>query len=476
MNIFENIKQQTHNRLDHTAVIEGNDRISYGQLIRASEVVAESLRQKGVTRFQRVALVCDDSIDYIITSLAILSIPAVVVPISADHTLDEIEAIVERMDVDFVITEKKLRRGGFSDLLPSEGLIKKEFNIAKRTIRERPKSEYFRINPAFIRFSSGTTGASKGVVLSHEAILERTDAADQGLQITQNDRVLWVLSMSFHFVVTILLFLRRGATIILCGHKFPESLLEGIREHHGTMLYASPFHYSLLARAESIHKDALSALRMAISTAMKLPDQIAEDFTSKFGMELTEAYGIIEVGLPFVRLAGGSEKRGSVGKPLPGFQIALDNKDQEGVGEIRIKGKGMLDAYYAPWQSRDDILVDGWFKTGDLGKIDKDGFLFIVGRNKDVINFAGMKVFPQEVEAVLNEHPDVKESLVYGVSHPQLGQLPYAKIVLQNSATNDNMTDALRRFCYQRLAQYKVPKDFEFVEFLPKTMSGKIKR
>jgi long-chain acyl-CoA synthetase len=164
-----------------------------------------------------------------------------------------------------------------------------------------------------------------------------------------------------------------------------------------------------------------------------------------------------------------------VGKPLPDYQIQLDRKDADGVGSIRIKGKGMLDAYYSPWQGRDEILVDGWFKTGDLGKIDPDGFLFIVGREKDVINFIGMKVFAQEVEAVLNQHPQVKESLVYGAPHAVYGQLPMAKVVLREGSGSLEVND-LRRYCYEHLAQYKVPKDFEFVDQLAKTASGKIKR
>jgi acyl-CoA synthetase (AMP-forming)/AMP-acid ligase II len=134
----------------------------------------------------------------------------------------------------------------------------------------------------------------------------------------------------------------------------------------------------------------------------------------------------------------------------------------------------MLDAYYSPWRGRDEILTDGWFKTGDLGKIDPDGFLTIVGREKDVINFVGMKIFAQEVESVLNQHPQVKESLLYGAVHAEYGQLPIAKIVVRHDSDLD--ANDLRRFCYQRLAQYKVPKDFEFVDSLPKTASGKIKR
>ena len=171
------------------------------------------------------------------------------------------------------------------------------------------ESEYYKINPAFIRFSSGTTGASKGVVLSHEAILERTDAADKGLRITSEDTVLWVLSMSFHFVVTILLFLRRAATIVLCSHDFPGSLVEGVAKHKGTFIYASPFHYNLLARSDLLSPGSLSNVRLAVSTAMQLPAAIAEQFSEKFGFELAEAYGIIEVGLPFINLAVREKKQ-----------------------------------------------------------------------------------------------------------------------------------------------------------------------
>ena len=474
MNIVTVIKLAAESNSGKTAVIEGADRVTYGQLITAAEQLADVLRQKGVARLHRVGLLCDDSIDYIIVSLAILSLSAVVVPVSPEQTTEEAEKVIDIIDIDFLIAEPRLWQNGYGDVLQSSGLVRKEFTIVKRVVRERPKAEYCRLNPAFIRFSSGTTGASKGIVLSHEAIIERTDAADRGLQITARDTVLWVLSMSYHFVVTILLFLRRGATIVLCGTRFPDTLIEGIRTHIGTFIYASPFHYSLLSSTEALGSDDLKHIRCAVSTAMKLPEPVAEAFSAKFGIELTEAYGIIEVGLPFVRLTGGRDKRGTVGKPLPDFEIKLDKKDAEGVGEIRIKGKGMLDAYYSPWQGREDILSDGWFKTGDLGRIDKDGFLTIVGREKDVINFVGMKIFAQEVEAVLNQHPQVKESLVYGAAHPQYGQLPMAKLVLREESSVE--VTELRKFCYQRLAQYKVPKDFEFVDQLPKTASGKIKR
>lgn len=476
MNIFKSIREETKAFAGKTAVIEGGSSVSYGELIASAEFFASILKEKKVGQFNRVGLLCGDSIDYITASLAVLSLSAVVVPVSPEQTMTEINVIINTMALNFLIFEKgAYAHNDDAQALQVKGLQSKELYLLERGNIDEPHREYYKINPAFIRFSSGTTGISKGIVLSHEAIIERTDAADNGLKITPDDTVLWVLSMSFHFVVTILLFLRRASTIVLCSSLFPESLIQGIIRHKGTFIYASPFHYNLLSRSEALSTESMKMVRLAISTAMKLPDNVADGFYSKFGIELTEAYGIMEVGLPFINFSAGKGKRGAVGKVLPDYEILILNKDAEGVGEIHIKGKGMLDAYFSPWQSRSSILKDGWFKTGDLGRVDEDGYLTIVGRDKDIINFAGMKVFAYEVESTLNQHPLIKESMVYGASHPQYGQLPIAKVVLKQQDSPPDL-DNLRRFCYERLAQYKVPKDFEFVSHLPKTVSGKIKR
>ena len=256
--VFLTIKEETKAFAEKTAVIEGDSQLSYERLFSCAEMTASVLREKGVGQFHRVGLLCSDSIDYIITSLAVLSISAVIVPVSSEQADKEIEEIMERISLNYLIFEKGTYQEEGSEGLLSEGLIKQELQILKRNVPELPYREYYRINPAFIRFSSGTTGASKGVVLSHKAIIERTDAADRGLKITSEDTILWVLSMSFHFVVTILLFLRRAATIVLCGHNFPESLIEGITRQKATFIYASPFHYNVLTRSALLSSGSLS--------------------------------------------------------------------------------------------------------------------------------------------------------------------------------------------------------------------------
>jgi long-chain acyl-CoA synthetase len=278
-------------------------------------------------------------------------------------------------------------------------------------------------------------------------------------------------------VVTILLFLRRAATIVLCGHEFPSSLVDGLAQRGGTFIYASPFHYQIITNSTMFSRDTLSNVRLAVSTAMRLAATDARRFRDKFGFELAEAYGIIEVGLPFVNCSGDPTKQGSVGSILPDYEAKIENPDADGIGEVYLRGKGMLDAYFSPWRARNQALVNGWFKTGDLGRLDSDGFLFLVGRENNVINFAGMKVFPGEVETVLNQHPAVRESLVYPAPHPQFGELPCADIVLRDESEASELdATEIRRFCYRYLAPYKVPKEFRRVPHLEKTGSGKLQR
>jgi long-chain acyl-CoA synthetase len=428
MNIVDTIKAEIPGYLEKAAVIDGDRQVTYAELLALVDGVASELKSRGVGPAQRVALICDDSIEYIVVSLAVLSLPAALVPVSPSHSQDEVGAVLREIDAAFLIFDEKVFSLDPAEPLLLGGACKRTFLLHRRATQDDLPVEYGAMNPAFIRFSSGTTGASKGVVLSHETVVERTDAADKALNMTEDDTVIWVLSMSYHFVVSILLFLRRGAKIVLCRRELLSSLVDGLGRRRGTFIYASPFHYQLMTSAAAFSAGMLANVRLAVSTATRLPEADARRFYEKFGIELAEAYGIIEVGLPFINCSRNPAKRGSVGRILPDYEVKIANPDTEGVGEVYLRGSGMFDAYFSPWQSRKQALSDGWCKTGDLGRIDSGGFLFLCGRAKNIINFAGMKIFPKEVESVVNQHPAVRESLVYGTAHAQYGELPCADI------------------------------------------------
>ena len=474
-NIVEVIRAETSSVRGKTAILDGPIELSYEQLLAAVDRVAETLAGQGVKPLDRVAFLCEDCADYVIGNLAILRAGAVVVPVSPALMGDELEQVLDRMDVNALVYDASVHRRPEGRKLDARGFCVREFHLCPRNARNDAPPDYARLNPAFIRFSSGTTGTSKGVLLSHETIVARTDASDQGVRITNRDVVIWVLSMSFHFVVTILLYLRRGATILICRQPFPDSFLEAAKRKKGTVFYASPFHYHVLATSPLVPADCLAGVRIAISTAMKLTDETAALFAKKFGFELVEAYGIIELGLPFINAGDGRRKRGCVGRAQPGYEVRIESPNAEGVGGIRIRGPGIFDAYISPWQSRAEALADGWFNTDDVGRIDQDGNLFILGREKNVINFVGMKIFPYEVEEIVASHPAVKECLVYGAPHPLFGHLPCAQIVLKDGAAKPEVRE-LRRFCFERMAEHKVPKEYHFVDHLERTVSGKVKR
>jgi long-chain acyl-CoA synthetase len=481
VNVVDSIRATARLQPGHAAVVEGERSVRYDELLARADALADEWRRAGVAPLDRVAFVFPDGIEYVVGSLALLALGATVVPVSPTLMWDEISRVVRELDVRHIVSAPNdLREQALLPVAgdpPSAGGLRasrrgEHYALATRECTGLVLPGYESIAPAFIRFSSGTTGTSKGVVLSHRAILERTDAADRALALTPDDVVLWVLSMSFHFVVTILLFLRRGATIVLAQNPLPGALVTGIRRHQGTFIYASPFHYHTLASSGGLAPGDLARVRLAVSTAMRLPPGVARLTLERLGLRLAEAYGIIEVGLPFVNREAGMD--GSLGRPLPDFELRLDAPDDTAAGEILLRGPGMLDAYFSPWRQRDEVLQDGWFRTGDLGRLDAAGRLSIVGRTKLVINFNGMKVFPYEVEDVLLRHPQVAECRVFGEPHATYGQLPCAEVVLRPDADAASAPREIRAFCFQKLAAYKVPKEIRPVAALPRTPSGKV--
>jgi len=446
--------------------------LSYRALDEAIRRTGDRLAASGVRSGDCVGLHFPSTTEYIIYTYAIWRSGACVVPLPMELASAEKSEICRCLALDFVITTRHaamflepFRRANPIDL-GNDKLV------PLRSPRQHPPG-FSELNSAFIRFTSGTTGSSKGVVLSHETIDERIRAANEVLSLGPSDRVLWVLSMSYHFTVSIVAYLTFGATIVLPENHFATAIADAVKSTEATVLYASPTHYALLA--DSPQAAPLSSLRLAISTTSSLNGRIAETFAERYQRPISQALGIIEAGLPCIHVDSASHRWDSVGRVLPPYRLRLEDI---GLGPehqaILLSGPGFLDAYYDPWQTRSQIMQGGWFRTGDVGHVDRDGYLFLRGRSKDVISVMGMKFFPQEVERVLATHPQVEAASVYGSRDERWGETVHACVVAKDLADLTDFERSLRQLCRQQLAAYKVPERIEFVAALPRTASGKI--
>ncbi len=489
LNLAEIFHQRANEQPYHPVILGPSEDacITYGDLQRDIRHLAEKLKTAGVDKGMNIGLHYPSGEDYIALTYALWDNGAAVTPIPVELADEEKQRILHHISIDAVISSVRI-----SEVFASFGsgdvaiLTEKASLFPVRTLRE-PPPELIGLNPAFIRFTSGTTGNAKGVVLSHETILKRIQSANQGLHIGPADRIVWLLSMAYHFAVSIVAYLTFGATIILPRNAFGVSILKAATHHLATMIYGAPTHYELMTHDRS--GESLPRLRLAIATTSRLLPELADTFYRRFGMPLNETYGIIEIGLPAVNLDQPREKRGSVGKLLPAYTIKLVPQPDEDAGEILLNGPGLLDAYYDPWQPRTAILKQhgGWLATGDLGVMDDAGFLTIVGRSKEMISVAGMKFFPQEVEAVLERHPAIQGACVFGIKAPRLGEAPMAHLVSVNGTDLSNETELandtkppseteLKKYCHQHLAGYKIPTQFQWVGSLAHTASGKLIR
>jgi long-chain acyl-CoA synthetase len=469
--VVDRIRARARERPDAPALIAdsaaGTERISYAALARRMETGAERLGAAGIGRGDRCGLIARQGPGFVEEALSILATGACLGPISSDHAGATLERFAEQAALHHVVRETD---GGFTATSRREASLGADTEAAFRALA-----------PAYLRFTSGTTSERKGVILSHERILERLAAANQGLAIGPEDRVLWLLPMAHHFVVSILLYLSNGAAVLLPASSLTRPVLEMAERERATVLYASPFHHHLLSKDAS--GLTLSGLRLAISTAEGLSSEVATRFRERFGIALAQALGIIEVGLPVVNLEEAARKPTALGRPLPAYDVWLRREDGsrlEGpgspkrTGEICIRGPGLFDAYLAPWTPAEKLAEPDGFRTGDQGYFDADGTLFLAGRRHNRISMAGMKFFAEEVEAVLARHPAVRECRVFARRHAQLGEIPVAEIVLEDPA-HEPRRELLGR-CRAELPAYKIPRELRFVAALERTATGKVRR
>lgn len=461
MNLTESLDCTAARLPDKIAIIEDGSPLSYRDLSNRTIAIAALLQDHQICPGQRIGLAFPNGIAYVALTYALWRCGCVVVPVATENTEEEIIEIAKTMQLQWIICPKA--RGDSIALATDIFLTQLQPPVAP---------DNHGLNLAFIRFTSGTTSARKGVALSHETIRDRVASANKAFNITSDDTVIWCLPMAHHFLITIVLYVEVGATMVLARHVTAKPFLEAVNRWQGTVLYAAPFHYSMWARDNSLAQ--ISSVRLAVSTTCALPEAVSQDFFKRFDLPLVQGLGVIELGLVALNTTAQQSKWNSVGRVAGDFELRINNPDADGCGELTVRGPGICDAYVAPWISGEAILRDGWFQTGDIGRIDAEGCLYLLSRKTAVINLAGRKVFPEEIESILNRHPSVSESRVFGKTHPHLGETVEAEIVLRFP---DAKLDTITAYCREHLASYKIPTRFTTVAALPKTpVTGKILR
>lgn len=476
-NVYHIVRDAARQWPDEVAIYDEYGQLTFAELYGETERMRQWLIDQGIQPGMGLGLMCRNSRFFIIGLFGAVGCGAVVLPLSHQMKKAEIEEMVRATELHAILDD----RSGV-DPLEGDAVLCEAFAFLsafrlQRTnfLFDQPLANHLE-DPVFIRYSSGTTGRSKGVVIGHRSVYERVDAANQLLRLRPGEVVLWVLPMAFHFVVSIVLYLRVGAAIAIAKDFLADTIISCATQNRATLLYASPMHIRLLANHPG--PVAIDSLHTVISTSTAISPADIQRFTEKTGKAVSQAYGIIEIGLPIVNHRRPQDRPEAVGHALPAYEVGI--LDDQGntlpagaTGHLAIAGPGMFDGYLSPPSRRDEMLQGKWFMTGDLAEMDEDGLITLKGREKSMINVSGNKVFPEEVEAVLNNHPDVKISRVFGGKHPLMGEIVEAEIVLEEKEVG---AEQLIRYCRGQLSTYKVPQRIHFVDQLAMTATGKIKR
>ena len=474
---------------NNTAFIEGEKRITYHELYELASKMSQKIEKMDIYP-SPVGLFLPNCIEYVIGYFAIALTGNVIVPIRPQSTFFEVCKIVEHCEIKVVIT--------LSNMLPifqaHENLCSSRLAILCvdnfKFYILNPKKEFYKPScdltiqdensVALFLQTSGTTSSSKTVMLSHKNLISNIYAAVYCYKLNENDVTL--IQMPLQLVsgnIQMLSHVAVGATCVLNNRLFSPKLYFRLLERH-RVTHFSCVPYMLQSLLESCDLSLLNSLQFIVVGATKTPvDLLKVAMERNKNITFVNSYGQTEASpcICYMMMKGKSERVGSVGKEIPGVTVEIRDQFNQlcaprEPGIIFVKGENVMKGYFKNSSATQHILKDGWLNTGDIGMKDEEGFLYIKGREKNLIISNGSNIYPEEVEDVLLQFPGVKEALVYGVPHPDYQEIPEAKIVVSREIS----INMLQKFCLNRLSAYKTPRKFYICDSLEKTSNGKIKR
>jgi len=454
MNLATVLAAQAAELGDRPALLLDDGPVGYAELeARAAAVVAE-LRDRGVGEEDRVALLLPNGPAFVATLFAVWSLGAIAVPLNVLLAPPEIES--------------RLRLSGASLLVDEEALAAGTGTSPEPVGRAAGDS-------AAILFTSGTAGEPKGAVLTHGSLAAAARAAAAAMALGPDDVVLGaapfshVLGLSTGVVGT----LASGGAVAVERRFDGETTLDRMRRTGTTILLGVPTMCIALCEAAR-SASSLPPVRLAHVGGAAVPNEVADSFERTFGADLVEGYGLTEMsGIATTYETGDRRRPGSVGRPLGETELRIAEPDASGVGEVQFRGPSVVADYWQDAEATEAaISADGWLSTGDVGRLDDDGYLYLVDRKKEIVIRGGYNVYPREVEEVLYAHPDVLEAAVVGVPHDTLGEEVAAVVALRPGSTLE--AESLKAWARERVAAYKYPRTIVVVDELPKGPTGKI--
>jgi long-chain acyl-CoA synthetase len=522
--LYEFLRISAQKYPDKTALIYFDGKMTYKELDVLTDRFAAALADLGVKKGDRVALFLPNTPLFVISYYGALKAGAVVTAMSplykereVEHQLNDSEAeTIVLLDLLYPIVEKvwertKLRNvivGSLRDYMPSfkaflGSLLGK---IPSRHVERGANVYFFRelvaryganppkieINPkedlAALQYTGGTTGISKGAMLTHMNLVSNAVMCKEWLQPSEGEEVVLTVLPLFHIygmttsMNAPILF---AGTMVLLPRFDPVAVLQAIHKYRVTVFCGAPTMYAMLLAHSDLKKYDLTSVRFCISGAAPLPPDVQKKFMEVTGGVLVEGYGLTESSPvthanPLDRTMK-TVKIGSIGIPWPDTDakiVDIETGEKElppgEVGELIVRGPQVMKGYWKMPEETSAVLRDGWLYTGDVGKMDEDGYFYITDRKKDLIKYKGYSVYPRELEDVLYEHPAVKLCGVIGKPDPVAGEIPKAFVVLKEGATVTE--EELMKFVNEKVAPYKAIRELEIRKELPLSAVGKVLR
>jgi malonyl-CoA/methylmalonyl-CoA synthetase len=470
-----------------------------GELDQASRGVAARLAGAGLRRGDRILMSAGTSVELVEAHVAALRLGLVVVPANTAYREREIAHLLRDAGPAAAVVDDPERAGWVHRADPAVLVTGPDVHlpdgVAGSPVRDAPvrdapvRDVAGPDDPAVIGYTSGTTGTPKGAVLTHRNLLASSESVRLAWRWTGDDRLVLALPL-FHIHglgVGLHGTLLAGGSAVLLPRFEPDAVFDAIAAHDATLFFGVPTMYARLAASPRLPE--LGRLRLCVSGSAPLPPAVFDRIAAGCGQRVLERYGMTETGMNTSNPYDGERRPGTVGRPLPGVELRLAPGGTGGVppttaaaaagerGEVLLRGPNVFSGYWRqPEATAAAFTGDGWFRTGDIGELDPDGYLRLVGRARDLIITGGLNVYPREVEDALLEHPAVAEVAVAGVTDEEWGEVVTAWVVPAGASADRPAADELMEFSAERLARFKCPRRIVYVDALPRNALGKVLR